>query len=266
MLFRSTVDETKEPDSITINGEPVNRPPRIDSLDVLQTEPVEVGTEIDLSITFSDPDLDDTHDCIIDWGDGTITEPFSVTSPLTDSYIYSAPGVYSIKVTIEDNDGLIDTEEYHYIVVYDSTGGFVTGGGWINSPAGAVPDTTLAGKATFTLESKYKKGATLPTDNTNFQFKTANLKFKSASCDWLVISGAQAKYKGTGTINGAGEYGFMLSAVDGAIKGDNIDKFRIKIWDKVSGEIVYDNQLDAPEDAEPTTAIGGGSIVIHKAK
>ena len=39
-------------------------------------------------------------------------------------------------------------------------------------------------------------------------------------------------------------------------------KFRVKIWDG-SGAIVYDNQVAAPDAAEPTTVIGGGSIAIH---
>jgi hypothetical protein len=30
--------------------------------------------------------------------------------------------------------------------------------------------------------------------------------------------------------------------------------------------VVYDNQMDAEDDADPTTEIGGGSIVIHKGK
>ena len=51
-----------------------------------------------------------------------------------------------------------------------------------------------------------------------------------------------------------GEYGFMLSAVD-----DTPDKFRIKIWDKSTGVVVYDNQLGAADDADPVTALGGGS-------
>jgi len=43
--------------------------------------------------------------------------------------------------------------------------------------------------------------------------------------------------------------------------------FRIKIWDKDNGDVVvYDNQIGADDDAEPTTAIGGGSIVVHKAQ
>ena len=46
--------------------------------------------------------------------------------------------------------------------------------------------------------------------------------------------------------------------------GGGIDKFRIKIWNKGTVEVVYDNQMDALEDADPTTALGGGSIVIHK--
>ncbi len=113
--------------------------------------------------------------------------------------------------------------------------------------------------------SKYLKGAKVPTGNTEFQFKVADLTFKSTSYDWLVIAGAKAKYKGTGTINGTGDYGFQLSAIDGQVSGGGgADKFRIKIWDKVTGQVVYDNQMTAPDDADPTTMLGGGSIVIHK--
>jgi hypothetical protein len=116
--------------------------------------------------------------------------------------------------------------------------------------------------------SKYKKGATEPTGNTEFQFKVADLNFKSSSYDWLVIAGAKAKFKGDGTINGAGNYGFMLTAMDGALKPDDRDDtFRIKIWDKDNADaIVYDNEMSMDDDAEPTTTLGGGSIVIHKVK
>ena len=44
-----------------------------------------------------------------------------------------------------------------------------------------------------------------------------------------------------------------------------MDKFRIKIWDKDDGDaVVYDNQIGDADDADLTTAIGGGSIKIHK--
>ena len=75
------------------------------------------------------------------------------------------------------------------------------------------------------------------------------------------MAGSQAKFKGTGTINSKGDYGFMLSAFDGTI-----DKFRIKIWDKANDTIIYDNEIGKAEDSEPTTAIGSGSIIIHTGK
>jgi hypothetical protein len=79
------------------------------------------------------------------------------------------------------------------------------------------------------------------------------------------VAGAKAMYKGVGTVNGLSGYGFMLSAIDGQINGGGgQDKFRIKIWEVATDELIYDNQLDAPEDADPTTLLGGGSIVIHK--
>ena len=150
--------------------------------------------------------------------------------------------------------------------MYDPAAGFVTGGGWIESPEGAyVPDPSLTGKANFGFVSKYKKGKSTPDGNTTFQFKAADLKFESTSYDWMVIAGKKAQYKGSGTINGSGDYGFMLTAIDAALTpSTDVDLFRIKIWDNATDEVVYDNQLGSSDDADPTTAIGGGSIVIHE--
>jgi len=154
-----------------------------------------------------------------------------------------------------------------YFVVYDPSGGFVTGGGWIDSPAGAyVADPTLAGKANFGFNSKYQKGATVPTGNTEFQFQEGNLNFKSTNFQWLVIQGStKSQFKGTGTINGRGTYNFIVTAIDGdAYNGTKKpDAFRIKITDSVTGDTVYDNQLGKDETGDFATTLGGGSIVIH---
>ena len=157
------------------------------------------------------------------------------------------------------------------IVFYDASNGFVTGGGWITSPVGACKLTTICqgatGKANFGFVSQYKKGANVPTGNTEFQFQAGNLNFHSEVYEWLVISGGfKAQYKGTGTINGIGGYGFILTAIDGDQSGGSgVDKFRIKIWDNNNGgAIVYDNQTGGSDTADPTTMISGGSIVIHK--
>jgi len=103
----------------------------------------------------------------------------------------------------------------------------------------------------------------VPTGQTEFQFKVANLNFHSTSYDWLVVAGARAQYKGSGSINGAGDYRFMLTAIDGQVSGGGgTDKFRMKIWG--DNGLIYDNQLNAPDTNDPTTVIGGGSIVVHK--
>lgn len=189
---------------------------------------------------------------------------------MSNSYTFTAPGVYSVRLTVTDDDGSAGTattigELEALVVVYDPSAGFVTGGGWIDSPAGAyLADAALTGKANFGFVSKYHHGTTVPDGQTEFQFKAGNLNFHSTAYDWLVVSGARAKFKGSGTINGADSFGFMLTAIDGQLPGGGgKDKFRIKIFDKINGGIVYDNQIGATDGADPTTELGGGSIVIH---
>jgi hypothetical protein len=176
--------------------------------------------------------------------------------------------VYSHVLTLTDATGLSATAAV-LVVVYDPSAGFVTGGGWINSPAGAYKgDLNLVGKADFGFNSKYKNGATVPEGNTEFQFQTAKFNFKSKSYEWMVISGQKVRYRGVGTVNGSGNYGFELTAIDAAA-GDTYtsDRFRIKIWNMNQGNgVVYDNQVDGDttDGATPNTVIGGGNIQIHK--
>ncbi|MBE0610857.1 MAG: hypothetical protein IH609_15865 [Dehalococcoidia bacterium] len=232
------------------------------------TAPIQEGTLTSVSASFSDVGPVEGHMATIDWGDDsttTATLGVGVTS-LSESHTYRSAGVYTVTVTVKDSLGQSGSTTLQYIVVYDPSAGFVTGGGWFNSPLGAyAPDPLLAGKATFGFVSRYNKGANTPTGNTEFQFKAGNLNFSSTSYEWLVVAGSKAQFRGRGTINGQGDYAFFVTAIDGdSDGGKKPDKFRIRIWDRLNGGLVYDNQLNAPDDAEPTTVLGGGSIVIHK--
>jgi probable HAF family extracellular repeat protein len=231
-------------------------------------EPKEVDTTINVSAIFTDPGVADTHTAVWDWGN-TATSPGSVdqeAGSVTGSYPYTTPGVYTVTLTVTDDDGGSAQAIFQYVVVYDPEGGFVTGGGWITSPEGAcAADPALTGKASFGFNSKYKKNAEEPTGQTQFNFHVAGLDFHSTSYQWLIIAGPQAKYKGSGTINGGGDYGFLITAIDGQQPGGgDVDKFRIKIWDKATEAIVYDNQMGEDDGSDAATALGGGSIVIHK--
>jgi hypothetical protein len=78
-----------------------------------------------------------------------------------------------------------------------------------------------------------------------------------------------AQYKGAGTINGSGNYNFLLTALDGSLAGNGIpDGFRIKITDPNTGAVVYDNRISSDDsiNAKNAQPIGGGSIVIHSGK
>jgi hypothetical protein len=232
--------------------------------------PQPINSTVTISATFSDVGTQDPHTCAINWDDGATTAGTVVETngagTCSGTHQYTASDVYTVTVTITDDDGGSDIELFRYVVIYPNSG-FVTGGGWIWSPLGAyTADPTLEGKATFGFVSQYKKGATVPTGNTEFQFHAGDLNFKSSSFQWLVISGSRAQYKGLGTINGSGNYGFLVTAIDGQLSGGGgTDKFRIKIWDTSNGDaVVYDNQIAAAEDSSAATALSGGSIVIHK--
>ena len=236
-------------------------------------DPVPVSSTINATTAFIVEDNDGTYTLEWDWGDEVITYASTIAGNgvfVEASHTYNVPGVYTLRVELHnENNTTVEVAEFQYVTVYDPTGGFVTGGGWIDSPAGAyTDDATLTGKATFGFVSKYKKGASTPSGNTQFQFKAGDLNFRSDSYEWLVIAGSKAMYKGVGTIKGwNGEYGFMISAIDADLNQNDthdFDSFRIKIWDIDTEEVVYDNQVGDSEDADPTTAIDGGSITIHK--
>jgi hypothetical protein len=56
-------------------------------------------------------------------------------------------------------------------------------------------------------------------------------------------------------VGGAGTYQFMVWVHDGSV-----DTFRIKVWQQIGGTevVVYDNTTNQ--------SVGGGNILIHKAK
>lgn len=239
----------------------------LESLEIVgPTDPIALGTEAVLGIDVGDPALTDTVHW--EWGDGLTTEVAVTTSEVVTTHIYTEPGVYTATVTLVLAGIEAGSTDFQYAVVYDPTAGFVTGGGWFNSPEGSyLADPGLVGKANFGFVSKYKKGAIIPTGTTEFQFKAGYLNFRSLEYQWLVIAGSRAQFKGIGTINGVGNFGFMLTAVDEALTpSTDVDLFRIKIWDIDNDGVVYDNGLGDADDGDAATAIDGGSIVIHKPK
>jgi hypothetical protein len=87
-------------------------------------------------------------------------------------------------------------------------------------------------------------------------FDAGALQLRSASLLSLTVSGATVQLAGYGTINGRGNYGFMVIAKDAAVSGGPAaDTFQITIWDPASGLAIY--------DSGPDRGVGDGKIVIR---
>ncbi len=228
--------------------------------------PTQVNTAITASANFTDPGILDTHTASWNWGDGnttsgTVTESNGV-GLVSDSHTYTTAGVYTVTLTVADNNNGSGTTAYQYIVMYDTSAGFITGSGKYNSLAGwDTQHTSASGDVKFGIQAKYNGSNTTPIGNTKWNFKNSNLDFVSTAYDWLVVSSGRATLKGHGTINGSGSYTFLTSVIDGSQSG-GVNKIRFQIKDS-SGNVIYDTQLGDPDTIAPNTNISAGNIKIH---
>jgi uncharacterized repeat protein (TIGR01451 family) len=203
----------------------------------------------------------------------TIVEPAgSKNGTAKGTYTFKDPGVYKVTLKVTDNTGAtswVDTQDdvEAIVVVYDPASGYTIGGGFIYSPLGALlSDPTLTGKMTFGYNSKFFKGATNPKGESQLDFLLGSFEFNALNYEYLVIDKARAQFKGFGKVNGVSGYDFIVTVIDGSlVAGGGADKFRVKIWEKTTGRIVYDNQPGASDAADPIMPIGpGGDISIKK--
>ena len=244
-----------------------NVSPMLALLSGVPVAPVPTGL-VQFGGSFSDPSLVDVHALTIDCdlggqglpGTGSID---GAARTWTGACTFTAPGIYHIRIEITDDDGGSDAVIADPVVVFDPDGGFVTGGGWFDSPAGAyVPDPDLTARAHFGFVSRFKKGIPSPGGNTEFTIRAANLHFRSTSYEWLVVAGSQAQFRGTGEIDGNPGYHFEITALDGDAKSSG-DRIRVRIWHGASGALVYDNAVNGNNGPESSSALIQGSIVIH---
>jgi hypothetical protein len=208
--------------------------------------------------------------------DETTSAKASVTEPdgnkngtVTGSYKFNTPGVYKLQMNVTDQNGMThfsntagDLEAI--VVIYDPNGGHTYGGGYFNSPAGAlISDPIATGKASYGFAMNYFKNSTYPKGETQFEFKVGDFEFNALNFDYLVINSSMAQFKGTGKIiGGQSGVGFTMTIVDGQLDGTGIDKIRMKIYNKNNGTIIYDNQPNASDAALPTQAVGANSTIV----
>ena len=229
---------------------------------------IPINTAVIASASFTDADAADTHTATINWGDGSpnaapgVTEASGNGSVNGTSHTYTATGLYTAVLTVTDNHGGVAQSSYQYVVVVNPTGGSEIGMGSFASPLGAYTrNTTLSGSVTLTqLNAKYAADKTmnLGTNAFRISYSPASMSLTSTKMIWLVKTTSKSWLKGEGTLvtgSTPETVNYLLSVVDSTSVAD---KVRVKIWNKATGIVIYDNQPGSPDNADATQAVATG--------
>lgn len=185
---------------------------------------------------FTDADLHDRHTATWDFGDGT-TQAGTVngkngSGSVTGQHTYRNEGEFTITLTVTDSRGKRATVRLGIDVL--AAGACTCGRGTFTSPQGA--SSLVAGQpglATFAFSSRAGKDSV--------RFDTGGLHLRSTRAKPEGRNG-QVRYRGSGTLNGASGYQFLLTATRSP---DGMDRVGMRIWhrDPQSGAHVvdYDN-------------------------
>jgi hypothetical protein len=233
-----------------------------------------VGSTVDLSGEFWDvPANKHTAKWLIDGSttvSGGVIEPSgSKNGKVSGNYKFTSPGIYKIQMNVTDQNKTMNYANTNgeleaLVVIYDPANGNAYGGGYFNSPAGGLASNRAAtGKVSYGFTVSNFKNSTYPKGETQLNFSISDFEFNALNFEYLMISGANAQFKGTGKVAGdrAG-YAFIMTVTDGQLDGTGVDKVRIKIYNNRSGVVIYDNQPGAGDAALPTQAVGSNSTVV----
>ncbi len=192
------------------------------------------------------------------------------------SLTLDAPGPAEVCVEGTDAAGNTSRPECITVEVLEPRKRRVTGGGFV-LPAHVSCSWTDAceeaeGRVSFGFVVQQKTRSSAPQGNVELHFNRGGLRLHSTNLEWLVVDGARASFQGTGSIGGAGDYGFLVHVVDarGGWEGRRQtrngleDLFRVLIWDHSTGAIVFDTEPGRSPQDEPETPLARGQIVVHR--
>ncbi len=228
--------------------------------------PSAAGEMVELTARFNDPGTGDTHEAMIDWGDGTV-EPTATTESVDGkgsalvigSHAYAEAGLYTVKVTVIDNDGHSGWDYLRYAVVYDRANGNV------DAPDLEIADPATGDQVGLDFHGRYWNPRVPNVDPTvpegGMKLKLGKQKLEGTSFEWLVVTpDGEIFFKGRGALDGQGSYDFLVSAVDG-----EPDLVRVKVWKRngLNRITVFETQPGDADDARALLPVSKGDITIE---
>ncbi|HYN30580.1 MAG TPA: ExeM/NucH family extracellular endonuclease, partial [Dermatophilaceae bacterium] len=200
---------------------------------------VRVGQPVTVTAPFTDADRFDGHTATVDWGDGTTTPATVTDGTVTATHTYAAPGLYRVTVTVTDSFGNAGSACLERLVVVDPAAGRVTGGGWVQSPAGAVvgaPD--VAGKAAFEVSAHYARDGSRLDGTFSYRLPAGGLALETTSLDWLVVRDGTARLSGPVRIVGVPGARVEVTLLDGGRSAGDV--LHVVVTDP-GGRVTYDS-------------------------
>jgi probable HAF family extracellular repeat protein len=224
----------------------------------LSTAAVRVGEAVQATASFTDADAADTHTVRWTWGAAGTSTGTATAGVASGTWTFATAGVHTVTVAVTDSAGHA-TSATATVAVYDPAAGATMG-------AGTLVAGTPGTRAVFEFMVSYRDGEALPTGRVAFMQPGTSLRFASTSLDWMVVTGSQVQLQGSGTVDGAPGYRFVLSALDaGSPPREQRDRLRLRIWSTGPSQqevVIHDNQAGSPLYAAPTQDIAGGEIRI----
>ncbi|WP_229068533.1 PKD domain-containing protein [Actinoplanes sp. DH11] len=228
-----------------------------------------VGSSVKLTADFTDPGLNDTHVCAVNWDDGSTQKFTSYGRQCVREHTYTRAGMFTISTGVTDDDGGIAGEKTVMVIVYDPDGGWANVDGSYDSPAGALPGApAAAGEGWLHLTGRY-----YPQDKStpvgaarNWMPPGSPYRFdiQGGTLEWLVVTpDGKVAAKTTGTLAGTSQrYGIVLYAYEsctGATRAgacqNGPDRVRTVIWPLSAGayptgDVFYDSRASAGYDVD----------------
>jgi len=224
-------------------------PPAIEALTVTIPD-TPLGQTTVLTATFTGP-ANTLFTGTVNWGgegavvgDVAVTEdpgaPGEYTATASYKYALASEDAYAVVLEVTAGDLSASSEAFASVSV-ESTNGFAAGAGWI--PWEAAP----RGKAFFGFVCRSVWWSDSPRGG--LRLRVGEMRFRSTGYDWLSVSedGSGAWFAGWGTINGEGDYYFMVET-----GGDSI-------WITIYNQDGYGVEYDT----EDLVSLGGGRIRVR---
>jgi hypothetical protein len=273
---------------VTVTGSvSPNQPPVIQSVVENDADNI-IGQHTNTSLTtvWTD-DAAGANTIDIDWKDSSAHTIISgiTARTYTATHTYDKSGLFAPVVKITDAAGLSSTKYvFKYIVVYEVGNYSTNASGCFTAPANAYPANTSLStcqrSVEFSNNIKPNKCGTGWSGDFDLEMEGAHYEFECEDISWsyLAVSACyQAEFRGTGhewddddhwgchnnkTGYRGHDYGIYVVQTDKSRNPINHNKIRVKIWDLVTGDIIFDTQMGADDNAAPTTALTCGSINV----